>query len=232
MNRLDLECRRLHLLLLLFLLEKFHAGLSPTVHSLDLERRGGELLFLRIRLFLPRQLLPRLATPVHGLNLQSGSLLLFPVLAQLLAGFLTPMRRLNLERGSLLFLALSLFKEVVDRPRHQPAHRRLQLLGVLSLCVLIRQHLVVEFVELAEVQGPRIVLVVVLHQRLGVLVKGVPVEVDSNLLQHVVQLWDLQAPRLVRVKLLERGVDPEELLLFLPGLLATLDGLYLDRRRG
>ena len=60
--------------------------------------------------FLPRQLLPRLATPVHGLNLQSGSLLLFPVLAQLLAGFLTPMRRLNLERGSLLFLALSLFK--------------------------------------------------------------------------------------------------------------------------
>ena len=142
------------------------------------------------------------------------------------------MNRLDLERGCAHLFLLFALVQIGNRAGHQTAHRRFELLGVQGLGVFICEHLVVKLTKLAEIQRAGVVGVVVVHQRVDVLVEVFPRQFHANLLQHVVQLGYLQAPRLVRVELLKRGVHLEELLLFLPSLFAALDSLDLDRRRG
>mmetsp|Transcript_6790 Transcript_6790/g.27710 ORF Transcript_6790/g.27710 Transcript_6790/m.27710 type:complete len:230 (-) Transcript_6790:12-701(-) len=188
--------------------------------GLDLERRGVELgLFLL-------ELRPGLLAAVNRLDLHRRRLHL-PLFLKLLARLFSPVHRLNLERGAFHLLALD---DVAQRARHEPLHRRVQLARVRLPRALVGENLLVKLAELAEVERAGVVRVVILHQRELVVRECVRVDVDPDLLEHVVELGNLQAAASVRIELLECGLHPQQFLVLPARLLAALHRLYLDRR--
>ena len=195
-------------------------GLLTAMDRLDLERRGVELgLFLL-------ELRPGLLAAVHRLDLHRRRLHLPPLL-KLLARLFAPVHRLNLERGAFHLLALD---DVAQRARHEALHRRVQLARVRLPRALVGENLLIKLAELAEVERAGVVRVVILHQRELVVRECFRIDVDPDLLEHVVELGNLQAAASVRIELLERGLHPQQFLVLPARLLAALHRLYLDRR--
>ena len=74
---------------------------------------------------------------------------------------------------------------------------------------LVGENLLVKLAELAEVERAGVVRVVILHQRELVVRECVRIDVDPDLLEHVVELGNLQAAASVRIELLECGLHPQ-----------------------
>ena len=188
--------------------------------GLDLERRGAELSLLLLVSF------PRFLPPVHSLDLHRRRLHL-PTFLKLLTRPLAPVHSLNLERGAFHLLALD---DVAQGARHEALHRRVQLARVRLPRALVGENLLVKLAKLAKVERAGVVRVVILHQRELVVRECVRIDVHADLLEHVVELGNLQAAASVRIELLECGLHPQQFLVLPARLLAALHRLYLDRR--
>ena len=229
----ELFKRRVHLEELLLFLPSLLAALD----SLDLDRRRGQLLLLGHRDWLRRggrlrrtrrwldQILARHLTPVHSLDLHGGSLHL-PLLLEFLARLFAAMDSLNFQRR---IFHLVLLQDVAQRSRYHALHRRVQLVRVRRPQVVTRQALLVELLKLPKVQAPRVVRVVVLHQRSRVVVKLTLAQLQTQVGHHLAQLVNLQLPAAVGVKHIESSLDAPRLVDALSGLLTPVHSLDLER---